>query len=89
MTTVPSPIEADGMVVVRLSEIPLELREKVADRLVAAWERHGVHPERWLELRLAAISGTPDVALEVPAWKADLVLAGKQPVGSTPEELLW
>lgn len=83
--------EADGTVTIRLSEIPSELREKVAGELAIAWERHGVGPDAWLALRLAALNptGKRDVKLQVPAWKADLVLRGKRPNGQTPKELLW
>lgn len=72
----------DGMVVVTLSQVPVELREQAALMAAKAW---GLTGAAYLELVLIARAGRPDCVLEVPARKYDLVMRkGKLPPGKIP-----
>lgn len=77
---------ADEMVTVRLSQIKPELRLRVAEILERQWTRAGVGAFDLLRLHLAANgNGLVDPEIEVPEWKAWLVLVeGKRPPGPTP-----
>lgn len=70
-------------VAVRLSQIPMRLRQEFADKLRA---RDGLTQyDALLEWGLAVAAIRQDPVLLVPEWKADLVLKqGKAPPGETP-----
>lgn len=67
-------------VVVRLSMIPRELRELVADEYV---ERAGLTGVPALELRLRAMVPREDPELEVPLEKWEAVMLGRKPKGDS------
>lgn len=68
---------------VRLSQIPVHLRQEFADKLRARDGRTGY--DALLEWGLAVEAVRQDPVLHVPEWKADLVLRhGKAPPGATP-----
>jgi hypothetical protein len=67
-------------VAVRLSDVPKELREKVADEFIA---RVGLAGIEALTLKLAAAIPREDPVLEVPEEKWDAVREGRQPRGDS------
>lgn len=77
------PEERGGTVVVRLSEIPYDLREREVDTLVKKLELRGFDA---IMFKLRAMSH--DAALEVPAEKAVKALAGKRIAGPLDPYLL-
>lgn len=79
---------AGGTVVVHLSQVPAALRDAVASKLADAWLAAGGQLADAMAVRRAAVLGRPDVAIEVPAWKAERVLGGKQVLGGIPGYLL-
>lgn len=85
-TRPPDTIGADGWTVVRLSDVPLDLREAVAHELASAWKLKGIP---YLLFLTRARNPTPeqDVMLEVPVAKARLVAEGKRPRCAMPKEL--
>lgn len=78
------PTLADETTVVRLSEIDADLRRAVAHELASYWKLQGIPYVQWM---LRVEHPRDDVAIEVPAEKADLVAAGKRPRGSLDAEL--
>lgn len=88
MDTSPLMTEGRQLVQVRLSDIPYDLRHKVAQDAI---ERNKMRAEDALKLRLAAEAILGDPVLVVPAWKVEYVMAGKQPPGETPQAVkeMW
>lgn len=74
---------SERLVAVRLSQVPMRLRQEYADKLRA---RDGLTQyDALLEWGLAVAAIRQDPVLLVPEWKADLVLKqGKVPPGETP-----
>jgi len=73
-----------GLVPVRLSQVPLELRLSMAHDLAARWRLRGMDYAVFL---LAAQRPVDDPELWV-TWDArESVLAGVRPKGETPKEL--
>lgn len=72
----------ERLVAVALSEVPLELRQEVADRLRGSESGE----EALLEWGLAVVALRQDPILRVPLWKARLVLRAQQlPAGDFPK----
>lgn len=79
---------SEQLVTVRLSEIPMELRQAVSDKLR---DKLGARTpeEALLEWGLATTAVRQDPTLTVPEWKARLVLRDhKLPDGPIPKYLL-
>lgn len=67
-------------IVVRLADVPIDLREQVAEKLIA---RAGLSGVDELEMRLAAIRPVENPELTVAVDKAEMVvLRGRQPTGA-------
>lgn len=82
MATRSPQVEADGMVSVRLSQVPQSLRMAAADVLV---KKEGLTTFKALELCMAAAEPLQDPVLLVSAEKAHLVIdLGKFPIGPFP-----
>jgi hypothetical protein len=73
-----------AIALVRLTDIPRELRLSVAHELATRWRLRGIDYALFL---LSAESPVENPLLWVPAEKAALALAGKRPGGSLPDEL--
>jgi hypothetical protein len=85
-TRPPSTNGADEWTVVRLSQIPAELRQSVAHELAKHWKLQGLTYAAWM-IRVTRPQGREDVAIAVPAAKAQLIMAGKRPAGSLDADL--
>jgi hypothetical protein len=83
-----SPVEGrEVLVIVRLSDVPKQLREKVADTIIRRGRLAGMDA---LEFGIAKMARRQDPVLRVPAWKAELVLReAKQPPGDMPKVWDW
>lgn len=68
-------------VVVRLSEVPVDLRKQAAEKAAVHWGLTGV---AFLELMIAAEHPRNDVELEVDEAKAARIRAGRFPPGPFP-----
>lgn len=79
MSTRPPNMGAD-VVDVRLSDIPVELRQTVAHELAKSWKVKGLPFLVFLH-NATTPEGEKDVVLRVTAEKAQLVLGGKRPKG--------
>lgn len=69
---------------VRLSDVPLDLREQVATELARRWRLTGTDYALFL---LCAFRPQEDPSIMVPAEKAERALTGRRPLGTMPEDL--
>lgn len=90
MTLEPRPAGGERdrrLVLVRLSDVPRELRDRVAADVVRYGGLDGVDA---LMYAMATTALRHDPQIRVPAWKADLVLRRRRlPPGPTPRVWTW
>lgn len=68
--------------VVRLSQVPYEVRVATAEKAIERWGLSGLEA---LHLRLVAETGSPDAELSVDVAKIEKVMNGKPVPGSFPK----
>lgn len=74
-------------VLVRLSDVPRDLRVAVADTIIEKGKLRGIEAA---DLMLVAYSGKPDAKIFVSPEKADRVIRqGKQPQGGNLKVWAW
>lgn len=77
--------EDEGRVVVRLSQVPEHLRRSEAEAFARVAKLAGLEA---LAFKARSVGVWEDCQLVVPAWKAELVLAGKRVAGAYDVDLV-